>query len=176
MSLARHYLNDVVFTLHKQRDLTEKALNQVSDEHFFAKPGEQSNSIAIIVKHVAGNLVSRWTDFLTTDGEKSWRDRDSEFVISPSDTRASLLDAWNAGWNSLLGTLPALHDEDLLKKVVIRGEEHTVLQAIDRTLAHTTNHIGQIVYLARLLTTDGWQWLTIPPGKSKEHKGKYLPV
>lgn len=174
MPLAKNYLEDVVLTLRKQKDLTDNALKQVSDENFFVKPGEFSNSIAIIVKHVSGNLQSRWTDFLTTDGEKPWRDRDGEFQIGPADTRISLIAAWEAGWRVLFASLAELGEEHLLQKVLIRGEEHTVLQAIDRTLAHTANHVGQIVYLARLLTRDNWTWLTIPPGKSKEHKKNYL--
>jgi uncharacterized damage-inducible protein DinB len=174
MTLAKHYIEDVVYTLQKQKALTDNALKQVADENYFLKPGDHSNSIAVIVKHVAGNLVSRWTDFLGSDGEKPTRDRDQEFVIAPTDTRKNLNDAWEAGWAALLGSLAALKEDDLLKKVLIRGEEHTVTQAIDRTVAHTANHVGQIVYLARLLTRDGWQWLTVPPGKSKEFKGKYL--
>src|SRR5262249_4920243 len=127
--------------------------------------------------HLAGNLASRWTDFLTSDGDKPWRDRDAEFVIGPDDTRARLLDAWEAGWAVLFQTLSGLTEADLTRRVTIRGEGHTVLQAIDRSLPHAAYHTGQIVYLARLLKTDGWQWLTIPPGQSQQVKargGNYL--
>jgi uncharacterized damage-inducible protein DinB len=142
---------------------------------FFQRPGEFSNSIAAIVKHVGGNLASRWTDFLTTDGEKPWRNRDTEFEIGPDDTREKVRARWEAGWSTLSGTLAALRDEDLQKKIRIRGEELSVVQALHRSLTHTAYHTGQIVYLARLLTKEGWKWITIPPGRSKEaSKGSYL--
>jgi hypothetical protein len=177
MSLWKAYLDDVIFSFRKQKDLAEKAFRQVRDEDFFKKPGEYSNSIAIIIKHVAGNLASRWTDFLTTDGDNPWRDRDGEFLIGPDDTRPSLLAAWETGWTTLLQTLAGLNEDDLLKKVTIRREEHTVLQAIHRSLTHISYHAGQIVYLSRLLTTGDWEWITIPPGQSQEWKargGNYL--
>jgi hypothetical protein len=126
---------------------------------------------------IAGNLASRWTDFLTTDGDKPWRDRDAEFLIGPDDSRPSLLAAWERGWTAVLQTLAGLREEDLLKTVTIRGEEHTALQAIQRSLTHTAYHVGQIIYLCRLLTTEGWEWITIPPGQSQQWKaqgGKYL--
>jgi uncharacterized damage-inducible protein DinB len=171
------YLDDIVFSFRKHKELAEKAFRQVGDEGFFKKPGEHSNSIAIIIKHVAGNLASRWTDFLTTDGDKPWRDRDAEFVISPEDSKERLIAAWEKGWTALFQTLGTLQEADLLKQVTIRGEGHTVLQAIHRSLTHTVYHVGQIVYLCRLVTTEGWQWITIPPGQSQEWKdrgGKYL--
>jgi hypothetical protein len=178
MSLWKSYLEDVIFSFRKQKELAESACRQVTaDEAFFQKPGVYSNSIAIIIKHVAGNLASRWTDFLTTDGDKPWRDRDAEFLIGPEDTRASLLAAWERGWIALFQALTGLHEEDLLKKVTIRREEHTVFQAIHRSLTHTSYHVGQIVYLSRLVTKDGWEWITIPPGQSQQAKaqgGKYL--
>jgi hypothetical protein len=175
--LWKAYLEDIIFSFRKHKELAEEAFRQVADEDFFRKPGEHSNSIAIIIKHVAGNLASRWTDFLTTDGDKPWRDRDAEFVIGADDTRERLLAAWEAGWAALLQTLAGLHEEDLLKKVAIRREEHTVFQAIHRSLTHTAYHVGQIVYLSRLLTRDGWEWITIPPGQSQQVKdkgGRYL--
>jgi uncharacterized damage-inducible protein DinB len=177
VSLGKAYLEDIVFSFRKQKESAEKAIRQVEDQGFFQKPGEHSNSIAVIIKHVAGNLASRWTDFLTTDGDKPWRDRDAEFVIGPDDTRERLLAAWEAGWAALLQTLAGLHEEDLLKTVTIRREEHTVLQALHRSLTHTAYHVGQIIYLCRLVTKDNWQWLTIPPGQSQQVKdrgGKYL--
>jgi hypothetical protein len=177
VSLWKAYLEDILFSFRKHKELAEKAFRQVEDEDFFKKPGDDSNSIAIIIKHVGGNLASRWTDFLTTDGDKPWRDRDAEFIIGPEDTRPSLLTAWERGWSALFQTLGNLQEADLLKKVTIRREEHTVFQAIHRSLTHTAYHVGQIVYLSRLLTREGWQWITIPPGHSQQWKdrgGKYL--
>jgi uncharacterized damage-inducible protein DinB len=169
------YLEDIPLSFRKQKEMAERALAQVSDEVFFNKPGEFSNSIAAIVKHVGGNLASRWTDFLTTDGEKPWRDRDDEFIIGPADSRPKLDAIWQKGWAAVFSALDGLAEGDLLKKVRIRGEEHTVLQAIHRSLTHTSYHVGQIVYLCRLQTKDGWKWLTIPPGQSpRVDKGNYL--
>jgi hypothetical protein len=158
--------------------MAEQAIRQLeADEDFFRKPGEESNSVAIIVKHLAGNLKSRWTDFLTTDGEKPWRDRDNEFVIGPADTRSRLMVAWEEGWNALFQTLGSLQEGDFTKKVAIRREEHTVLQAIHRSLTHSAYHAGQILYVAHLVKQDGWKWITVPPGKSGQaiaKGGQYL--
>jgi uncharacterized damage-inducible protein DinB len=173
MALWRAYLDDVIFSFRRHKDWAERAFGQVeSDADFFRKPGEHSNSIAIIIKHLAGNLASRWTDFLSSDGEKPWRNRDNEFVIGPDDSRARLLTAWGTGWEVLFRTLESLGEADLLRRVTIRGEEHTVLQAIDRSLTHVAYHTGQIMYLSRLLKTDGWQWITIPPGQSQQVRAK----
>ena len=172
MPLWNTYLEDIRFSFRKQKELAEKAFRQVKDQGFFQKPGDHSNSIAIIIKHVAGNLVSRWTDFLTTDGDKPWRDRDAEFIIGPDDTRERLMAAWEAGWAALFQTLSNLQEADLLKTVTIRREEHTVFQAVHRSLTHTSYHVGQIVYLSRLLTKEGWQWITVPPGQSRQVKDK----
>jgi uncharacterized damage-inducible protein DinB len=178
MSLWKAYLDDITFSFRKQKDLAEKAFQQVvSDQDFFRKPGEFSNSIAAIIKHVAGNLASRWTDFLTTDGDKPWRNRDAEFHITETDTRTNLLTAWEAGWKALFDTLAGLAEADLLKRVTIRGEEHSVFQAIHRSLTHTAYHAGQIVYLSRMMQKEGWEWITIPPGQSHQFKAqgrKYL--
>jgi uncharacterized damage-inducible protein DinB len=178
MAFWQAYLDDIRFSFRKQKELAEKAFRQVeNDADFFRKPGEHSNSIALIVKHLAGNLKSRWTDFLTTDGDKPWRDRDDEFVIGPDDTRSHLLAEWEAGWAILFQTLAARQEADLLRTVTIRGEEHTVLQAIDRSLTHTAYHTGQILYLARLVTQKAGEWITIPPGQSQQFKaqgGAYL--
>jgi uncharacterized damage-inducible protein DinB len=178
MSLAKAYLDDIRFSFRKQKELAEKAFRQVaSDADFFRKPGEFSNSIATVVKHVAGNLASRWTDFLTADGDKPWRDRDGEFLITEADTRARLVAAWEAGWDALSQTLAALEEGDLMKQITIRVEPHSVLQAIHRSLAHIAYHVGQIVYLSRLMQKEGWQWITIPPGQSQQARdrgGNYL--
>src|SRR5262249_18275967 len=121
------------------------------------------------IKHVAGNLRSRWTDFLTSDGEKPDRDRDGEFLIKPGDTRARLVAAWEAAWAALLDTLATLGGSGPEKTVLTPGEPHTVCQAIHRALTHSAYHVGQIVYLSRLAVTEGWQWITIPPGQSRQH-------
>ncbi len=171
------YIDDIAFTFRKHKAMAERAVAQISDEAFFHKPGEHSNSIAMIIKHLAGNLQSRFTDFLTTDGDKPWRDRDGEFVIGPDDTRANLMAAWEAGWAALLQTLAGLTENDAPRTVLIRGEAHSVIQAINRAVAHNAYHVGQIVYLARLLNDGDWQWITIAPGKSEAHRqrgGGYL--
>jgi uncharacterized damage-inducible protein DinB len=172
MSLAQAYLDDVRFSFRKMQTMAEQALRQLEDEQLFRTPGEQVNSIAVIMKHLAGNLKARWTDFLTSDGDKPWRDRDREFVIGPGDSRVSLQAAWQEAWEILLGTLDQLQEGDLLRTVTIRGEAHTVLQAIQRALAHSAHHVGQILYVARLVKPAGWQWITIPPGQSEAHRAK----
>jgi uncharacterized damage-inducible protein DinB len=174
MSAWQAYLDDIVFSFRKHKEMAEQAFQQLEADDFFRKPGEHSNSIAIIVKHLAGNLTSRWTDFLTTDGDKPSRDRDAEFVIGPDDTRAKLLADWEKGWSVLLQTLGSLQESDWLKTIRIRGENHSVLQAIQRGLTHAVYHVGQIVYLARLLKTGEWKWITIPPGQSQLHRSPYL--
>jgi hypothetical protein len=175
MSLGKAYLEDIRSSYRKQKESAEQALAQVADKDFFHKPGPESNSIAAIVKHVGGNLASRWTDFLTSDGEKPWRDRDNEFIIGANDSRQNLMAIWEKGWTTVFNSLAALKEEDLLGKIRIRGEEHSVLQAIHRSLTHSAYHVGQIVYLSRLLTKEGWKWITIPPGESKVHQvGGYL--
>src|SRR5438093_1387953 len=144
MTLGQAYLEDIRFSFRKQKEWAEKAFRQVErEDDFFRKPGEHSNSIAAIIKHVAGNLASRWTDFLTTDGDKPWRDRDAEFVIGPEDTRPNLLAAWENGWRAVFQTLGSLTEADLLKRVTIRREEHTVLEAIHRSLTHTSYHVEE---------------------------------
>lgn len=162
-SFAAAFLADVQFEFRKQRSLADKALAQVDDAAFFHKPAEFSNSIAMIVKHVAGNLRSRWTDFLTSDGDKPDRDRDGEFVIGERDTRESLSAAWADAWTITLAALAALSGDDLAKSVAIRGETHSVIQAIQRNLTHTAYHVGQITYLAKLGSTGEWKWITIAP-------------
>ena len=167
-SLARHYLEDVLLNLKKSKRLADGALAQVDDSQFFALPDPGSNSLALIVKHVAGNQRSRWTDFLTADGEKPDRNRDHEFELGPDDTRQELMAQWEAGWTLVLGTIGALRPEELLHVVTVRGEEHTALQAIDRQLVHYSHHVGQIVFLAKLLKGASWRTLSIPKGRSKE--------
>jgi hypothetical protein len=164
---------DVAFEFRKYKGWADKALAGLSDEAFFRRPADHVNPVALIVKHLAGNLVSRFTDFLTTDGEKPTRDRDNEFVLGPSDTRASLIAAWDAGWQAVLEALAGLTDADLGRTVTIRGEPHRVQQALLRGLDHAAYHTGQILYLARLLNPDG-AWLTMAPGTSRTHVAGYL--
>ncbi len=175
MSFWPLYRDDIVFSFRKQKELAEKAFAQLAaDDDFFNQPGTHSNSIAIIVKHLAGNLRSRWTDFLTTDGDKPGRDRDAEFIIEKIDTRASLMARWDEAWAIVFESLNGLQERDWLHIITIRGEKHTVLQAIHRSLTHAAYHVGQIVYVARLLKSDDWRWITIPPGESKTYEKKYL--
>jgi predicted RNase H-like HicB family nuclease/uncharacterized damage-inducible protein DinB len=151
------------------RVLAERTIDQIDDAALHRRPAEGFNSIAIIMRHIAGNFRSRFTDFLTTDGEKPTRDRDREFEDWPS-TRDELLDEWEAGRSVLFLTLQQLRPADELRTVTIRGEAHTVPQAIERALAHLAYHVGQIVLLARLFNGDkDWNWLTIPPGQSRKH-------
>lgn len=159
------------FQRHKK--MADQAVAQLSDEEFFRRPGESVNSVAIIIKHLAGNLSSRWTDFLTSDGEKPNRDRDGEFLLTEEDSRGKLLEAWEQGWKTLFAALGSLSDSDFDKSVSIRAEKHTVLQATLRGLTHATYHVGQILYLARLMRPQS-PWLTVAPGQSKTHSGKYL--
>lgn len=150
----------------------ERAMAQLSEAQFFRQIDAGSNSIAIIVKHIAGNSRSRWTDFLTSDGEKPDRRRDTEFELVPADTKAALMEQWEDGWRLVFGAIEPLKGEDLLRTVVIRGEPHTVVQAINRQLTHYAHHIGQILFLAKHLAGEKWQTLSIPRGKSEEFNAK----
>ncbi len=147
--------------------LAEKAMAQVSDAKFFAALDPDSNSVAMLVKHVSGNLRSRWTGFLTSDGEKPDRRRDSEFEIAPEDSREDLTARWEAGWRVLFDALGALRAEDLAREVLIRGEAHTVVRAIHRQLTHYAEHAGQIVLLAKHWAGPGWKTLSIARGASE---------
>ena len=164
---------DLTHEFRGQKGFADRAMAGLSADAFFKRPGDAVNPIALIVKHLAGNLRSRWCDFLTADGDKPTRDRDAEFVLGPDDTQAGLLNAWERGWATLFDTLATLTDADLLKTVTIRGEPHTAQQALLRGLSHTAYHVGQIMYLARLLNPQG-PYVTIAPGKSKEYAPGYL--
>jgi hypothetical protein len=146
--------------------LADRAMAQLPSEGFFARPGATDNSVAIIVKHVGGNLISRWTDFLTADGEKPGRDRDTEFLILEDDTRERLLLRWEQGWAALFSALAPLRSSELDQLVKIRGESLTVLQAINRQLTHYAYHVGQIVFLAKHFAGPRWKSLSIPVGES----------
>jgi len=162
-----NYRNDALEAFRNYKKLAERALEQVSDEEYFKALDAESNSLAVIVKHVGGNLRSRWTDFLTTDGEKADRDRDGEFVTG-ADTRESLTELWETGWRAVLGALESLTAEDFGRTVQIRGEDFSVLKAINRSLAHTAYHVGQIAFLAKHFRAGNWQTLSVPRGQSGE--------
>lgn len=164
---GEHYLDNARQQFRKLRQMAEKALAQVDDAQFFAQLDPGSNSLAIIVKHIAGNALSRWTDFLTADGEKPGRRRDTEFEIEPGDTRATLMERWAAGWQALDAALGPLTAADLERSVVIRGEPHSVVEALQRQLTHYSYHVGQMVYLARHYAGENWQTLSIPRGQSE---------
>ncbi len=162
------YLEDVADQFLKLKSLADRALAQVRDEDLFFLLDPESNSLAMLIQHMAGNLISRWTDFLTTDGEKPDRDRDSEFLVAPGTTRAGLLDRWEEGWRCLFQALSALTEEDLSLTVLIRAEPHSVVKAIDRQLTHQAYHTGQIVMLAKHLASASWRTLSVARGKTRE--------
>jgi Protein of unknown function (DUF1572) len=164
-------LKDSIDLLRYFKKLGDRAMAQVSDEGLFATLDSESNSIAIIVKHLAGNMRSRWTDFLTSDGEKPDRDRDSEFE-APPNSREELLAMWESGWRLMFDALDPLTDADLSRTVYIRTEAHSVMQAIHRQLSHYPYHIGQIVYLAKHFAGPDWNALTIPRRKSSEFNSR----
>jgi uncharacterized damage-inducible protein DinB len=166
MDVEQAYLQGVVQELRRLEKLAEKALRQVSDEAFFAELGEEENSLAIVVKHMAGNMRSRWRDFLTTDGEKPDRHRDREFVLEDGDTREELMRRWEESWALLFAAIEPLEGSQLLSTVTVRGEPHTVLEAIQRQLRHYAYHVGQIVSLARHWVGTSWESLSIPRGGS----------
>ena len=167
LQFTNSYLADSLAVFRYYKGLAERAMAQLTDEQLVAVLDDESNSIAIIVKHMVGNMRSRWTDFLTSDGEKPDRRRDEEF-FDPPETRAALLAAWEEGWGIMLQTLESLTDADMMRTVTIRGEAHSVMQAINRQVAHYSYHCGQIVLLAKHLNHSGWKPLTVPRGKSEE--------
>ena len=165
--IEQHYLDDTRLQLRKLKEQAEKAIAQIDDQHFFALLDPDANSIAIVMKHVAGNMRSRWTDFLTSDGEKPDRNRDGEFIVE-GETRAQVVAAWEEGWKRLFGALEALTPEDLGTTVRIRGEAHTVVEAINRQVTHYAAHVGQIVLLAKHFAGPQWKTLSIPRGQSRQ--------
>jgi hypothetical protein len=165
--IIKNYLSDAILSFRNYKELAEKAMAQISDDEFFRSIDAESNSIAVIVKHIAGNLRSRWTDFLTSDGEKPDRFRDTEFEMI-GDTRESLMQFWESGWQKLFGAIEPLTVEDFGKIVTIRGEPHTIAEAINRQLTHYAMHIGQIVFLAKHLRSAHWKTLSVPKNKSAE--------
>ena len=166
------YLADIRVQFEKLKSTVESAIAQVDDAGFFASPDVETNSIAVNMKHMGGNLRSRFGDFLTSDGEKPDRDRDGEFEIRDGETRAVILERWEAGWATLFATLDALRPADVVGTVRIRGEPHSVFQALHRAVAHQAYHVGQVVLLARHYSGPSWKTLTIPRGQSAEFLAK----
>jgi hypothetical protein len=180
--LRAQYLEEIKRQLRGHKRMADAAMAQLADQDFFVVIDPESNSIATLVKHIAGNARSRFSDFLSTDGEKPDRFRDQEFEISPATTREEVLGWWEKGWEIIFGTLDSLKPEDIERTVTIRNEPHTVLQALNRALAHYAQHVGQIVFLAKHLRSSEWKTLSIPRGKSEEFKvskvggrGTYTP-
>ena len=171
-SIGQHYLEDALYTFRYYKKLAEGAFAQISEDDFFRTLDDESNSIAVNMKHMAGNMLSRWTDFLTTDGEKAERNRDMEFVMLPETTKEDMLAYWEKGWKCTFDALQPLTPDDLMRTVTIRGQDHTVVQAINRQLAHYAYHVGQIVYVAKHFRSSEWQSLSVPKNKSAEFNAK----
>jgi uncharacterized damage-inducible protein DinB len=172
--MASDYLDSVKKQFEYYKMLGEKAVEQVADfsePKLFWEYNEESNSIATIIKHLWGNMLSRWTDFLTTDGEKQWRNREAEFD-NDIDTKEQLLRKWNEGWKCLFDAIDALTAEDLQKEIYIRNMGHTVTEALNRQLAHYAYHVGQIVFLGKIICDDKWKSLSIPKGSSKQYNAE----
>ncbi|MFA8305531.1 DUF1572 family protein [Paenibacillus alvei] len=164
ISIANHYLHVVTERFVELKKMAERTFEQLNENEWNWSYNEESNSIAVIVQHMSGNMISRWTDFLTTDGEKQNRDRDGEFEGSMR-SRESLLDVWNQGWRVFLDTLHSLTADDLTKTITIRQQPHTVIEAIERQMSHYAYHVGQIVYTAKQLKSEEWSTLSIPRKK-----------
>jgi len=169
---APQFLDSITKNFRKQKSLADKAIAQLDDEKLHVPLDENTNSIAVIMKHVGGNLRSRFTNFLTTDGDKPDRNRDGEFV-DDFPSRAAIIEHWERGWTVLFETLDSLRPEDLPRTVAIRGEPHGVIDALHRSLAHCGYHVGQIVQLARFLAKDRWETLTIPRGQSEQFNQQF---
>ncbi|WP_080875475.1 DUF1572 domain-containing protein [Oceanobacillus timonensis] len=168
MNLGNEYLKIVLERFESVKSLGDNTISQLSEKDIHWKLNKTSNSIAIIAKHLSGNMVSRWSDFLTSDGEKSFRNRDQEFKDNISSKQEMII-IWEKGWNTLFDTLNGLENQDLLKNITIRGEKHTVLEAIERQMAHYAYHVGQLVYIGKQLKSENWETLSIPKGKSEEY-------
>ena len=168
------YLDEVFRSLRGHKRLADGAIAQLTDEQFFAAPGSESNSVAVIVKHLAGNMRSRFTGFLTGDGERPDRNRDREFVMHADAKREEVLSSWEQNWHLVFETINSLHPDDLDRTVTIRGEAHSVLQAINRQVAHCAYHVGQIVYLAKHWKGADWKSLSVPKGRSEQYNAELL--
>lgn len=166
MTFQEDYIKSALFEFRRYKNLGDKTFAQLSDENLFWKYREEDNSIAQIVKHVSGNMLSRWTNFLTEDGEKEWRNREQEFIDLPP-SKKELLEIWEKGWQCLFDSLGAIDDSNFDTEIKIRNESHSIVQAINRQLAHYANHVGQIVLLGKMIKGKGWISLSIPKGGSK---------
>ncbi|MFN2531210.1 MAG: DUF1572 family protein [Pyrinomonadaceae bacterium] len=163
-----HYLEDAISSFRSYKKLAEKAIEQVTEHELFITLDEESNSIAVLIKHLAGNMISRWTDFLNSDGEKPDRNRDLEFVITTDTAKDDLTSYWERGWRCVFDAVEPLTPEDFTRRVLIRGQEHTIVQAIDRQLTHYAYHIGQIVFLAKHFRSANWKSLSIARNRSSD--------
>jgi Protein of unknown function (DUF1572) len=170
--IIQNYHEDAVKALRAYKKLAEKAIAQLKDEEFFVTLDEEANSVAVVMKHIAGNAISRWTDFLTSDGEKPDRQRDLEFVVDSQTTKGDVLAYWERGWQCVFDALDPLRPADFEKTVLIRGEKHTIVQAINRQLMHYAYHIGQIVFLAKHFRSAEWTSLSIPRNRSTDFNAK----
>ncbi|MGH9940008.1 MAG: DUF1572 family protein [Blastocatellia bacterium] len=173
-NFAQHYLENVVSEFRHLKKLGDRAMEQLDDEQFFVTLDPESNSVAIIVKHLAGNMRSRWMDFLTSDGEKPDRRRDQEFVVDTVATRAEVIEWWERGWKYVFDAIEPLRPEDVTRTVTIRHEPHTIVQAINRQLGHYATHVGQIVFLAKHLKSTEWKTLSVPRGQSEQFNQKMI--
>ena len=166
------YLQDALWLFRYYKRQAEGAMEQVTDEQLYAALDAEMNSIAVLVKHLAGNMRSRWTDFLTADGEKPDRHRDQEFELNPTTTRAEVMHWWEEGWTRVFSAIEGLKPDDVMRTVTVRGEPHTVLQALNRQVAHYAYHVGQIVFLGKHFRSSQWTSLSVPRGKSEEFNAR----
>ncbi|CEE01697.1 hypothetical protein BT1A1_1874 [Caldibacillus thermoamylovorans] len=173
MKIGNVYLRVVIERFKSVKTLGDKTIEQLSEQDIHWTYNQESNSIAVIVKHLSGNMISRWTDFLTSDGEKENRNLDEEFIDDIS-SKSELISVWEKGWDVLIDTLTGLKEDDLLKTIKIRGEKHLVLEAIERQMAHYAYHVGQIVYIGKQLKNNEWKTLSIPRGKSEDYRKEML--
>ncbi len=171
MNFSENYLKSVKFEFQRYKTYGDKTFEQLSQEELFWQPSPSDNSIALIVKHLSGNMLSRWTNFLSEDGEKSWRNRDNEFE-SPPKTKKEVLDLWEKGWRCLFDALNTIDSSNFDTTIKIRGQEHTITEAINRQLAHYASHVGQIIFLGKMIKKQDWRSLTIPKGQSKNFNQK----
>jgi hypothetical protein len=165
MSLGKIYLDSVITKMTSYKVLGDKTFEQLEEKDFHYSPNEESNSIAIIVQHVSGNMVSRWTNFLTEDGEKEWRQRDDEFEVHQL-SKHQIIEMWNKGWTCMFDALQSLTDDDLMKTITIRNEAMPAIDAINRQLAHYPYHVGQIIYIGKILKNHDWKNLSVPKKKA----------
>lgn len=173
MNIGKEYVTVVQDRFKEVKKLGDKTINQLSEKDLHWALNDSSNSIAVMMKHLSGNMQSRWTDIFTMDGEKSWRNRDQEFEVEGL-SKSELVRIWNTGWQTLFKALAELKEGDLLKDITIRGEKHTVIEAIERQMAHYAYHVGQIVYVGKQIKNDDWQTLSIPKGQSKDFVRKTI--